>query len=63
MTTGAQQAVRVGQVSGIGLIVAVVIAAGAFTFDAHHGLAAFLRTRANSMWQLVAPRTTSRHLQ
>ena len=63
MTTGAQQAVRVGQVSGIGLIVAVVIAAGAFTFDAHHGLATFLRTRANSMWQLVAPRTTSRHLQ
>ena len=34
----------------------VVIAAGAFTFDARHGLATFLRTRAPSMWQLVAPR-------
>jgi ABC-2 type transport system permease protein len=41
---------------GIGLVVVVVIAAGAFTFDAHHGLATFLRTRVASIWQLVAPR-------
>jgi hypothetical protein len=34
----------------------VVIAAGAFTFDAHHGLATFLRTRVASIWQLVLPR-------
>ena len=36
----------------------VVIAAGAFTFDAHHGLAIFLRTRVTGFWQLIAPRFT-----
>jgi ABC-2 type transport system permease protein len=46
----------VSELGGIGLIVVVVIAAGAFTFDAHHGLATFLRTRVASMWQLVLPR-------
>jgi ABC-2 type transport system permease protein len=38
--------------------VVVVIAAGAFTFDAHHGLAIFLRTRVTGFWQLIAPRFT-----
>ena len=47
-----------GELAGIGLIVVVVIAAGAFTFDAHHGLAIFLRTRVTGFWQLIAPRFT-----
>jgi ABC-2 type transport system permease protein len=47
-----------GELSGIGLIVVVVIAAGAFSFDARPGLAAFLRTRAESIWRLVTPRFT-----
>ena len=34
----------------------VVIAAGVFSFDAHRGLAMFLRTRVGSIWQLVTPR-------
>jgi ABC-2 type transport system permease protein len=46
----------VDELSGIGLIVVVVLAAGAFAFDAHHGLATFLRTRVASIWQLVTPR-------
>jgi ABC-2 type transport system permease protein len=46
----------VSELGGIGLIVVVVIATGAFTFDAHHGLATFLRTRVASMWRLVLPR-------
>jgi ABC-2 type transport system permease protein len=46
----------VSELGGIGLIVVVVIAAGAFTFDAHHGVATFLRTRVASIWQLVTPR-------
>ncbi|HEX9030780.1 MAG TPA: hypothetical protein VF834_02965 [Streptosporangiaceae bacterium] len=46
----------VSQASQLGMIVVVVLAAGAFTFDSRHGLATFLRTRAVSMWQLVAPR-------
>lgn len=49
----------VSQVTGIGLIVVVVIAAGAFTFDAHQGMATFLRTRVTSLWQLVTPRFTA----
>ena len=44
------------ELSGIGLIVVVVIAAGALSFDARPGLATFLRTRVASIWQLVAPR-------
>ena len=44
------------ELSGVGLIVVVVIAASAFSFDAHQGLATFLRTRVASIWQLVAPR-------
>ena len=46
----------VGELGGIGLIVVVVIAAGAFSFDAHRGLAMFLRTRVGSIWRLVTPR-------
>jgi len=45
-----------GELGGIGLIVVVVVAAGAFGFDAQPGLASFLRTRVASMWRLVAPR-------
>jgi ABC-2 type transport system permease protein len=48
----------VGELNGIGLIVVVVMAAGAFSFDARHGLATFLRTRVASIWQLVTPRFT-----
>jgi ABC-2 type transport system permease protein len=47
-----------GVLAGTGLIVVVVIAAGAFTFDAHHGLAIFLRTRVTGFWRLIAPRFT-----
>lgn len=46
----------VSQASTVGLIVAVVLAAGALSFDSRHGLATYLRTRVNSTWQLVAPR-------
>jgi ABC-2 type transport system permease protein len=45
----------VGQISTLGLIVVVVAAAGAFSFDASPGLATFLRTRS-SVWRLLAPR-------
>jgi ABC-2 type transport system permease protein len=48
----------IGELSGTGLIVVVVVAAGAFTFDSRHGLATFLRTRVTGLWQLVAPRFT-----
>lgn len=48
----------VSQVSTIGLIVVVVIAAGAFGFDSRHGLATFLRTRVRNVWQLIIPRFT-----
>lgn len=48
----------ISQISQTGLIVVIVIAAGAFTFDARRGLAVFLRTRATSMWQLIVPRFT-----
>jgi ABC-2 type transport system permease protein len=46
----------VSQISTVGLIVVVVLAAGAFSFDASPGLSVFLRTRTRSMWQLLAPR-------
>jgi ABC-2 type transport system permease protein len=48
----------VSEITGIGLIVVVVIAAGALSLDARHGLAIFLRTRVTSTWQLVMPRFT-----
>jgi ABC-2 type transport system permease protein len=46
----------VSELSGIGLIVVVVVAAGALTLDSRQGLAIFLRTRVTSSWQLVIPR-------
>jgi len=49
----------IGEITGIGLIVVVVIAAGALSFDARHGLAIFLRTRVTSIWRLVMPRYTA----
>jgi ABC-2 type transport system permease protein len=49
----------VTEISLIGLIVVVAIAAGAFCFDVRHGLATFLRTRTSSMWQLMIPRFTA----
>jgi hypothetical protein len=48
----------ISQVSQTGLIVVVIITAGALSFDAHRGLSTFLRTRTNSIWQLIAPRFT-----
>jgi ABC-2 type transport system permease protein len=46
----------ISQAGQTGLVIVVVLAASAFTFDARRGLATFLRTRASSMWQLIAPR-------
>lgn len=46
----------IGQAGQTGLVVVVVIAATALSFDAHRGLSTFLRTRARNMWQLIAPR-------
>ncbi len=40
----------------IGLLVAVLIAAGSLAFDARPEWAAFLRTRSPSMWTLVVPK-------
>jgi len=40
----------------IGLILVVVLAASALTFDASQGRAIFLRTRVASTWQLIEPR-------
>lgn len=45
-----------GQVTQTGLVVVVVIAAGALAFDSRRGIAIFLRTRTTSMWMLLAPR-------
>ncbi len=56
VTPAAGIASYVSELGGIGLIVVIVVAAGAFSFDAHHGLATFLRTRVASIWQLVTPR-------
>jgi ABC-2 type transport system permease protein len=40
----------------IGLLVAVLVAAGSLAFDAKPEWAAFLRTRSRSPWDLVAPK-------
>ncbi|HVB44158.1 MAG TPA: ABC transporter [Streptosporangiaceae bacterium] len=48
----------ISQASVIGLVVVVSLAAGALSFDAHRGLATFLRTRVRGLWRLVAPRFT-----
>ncbi|MFA9446841.1 ABC transporter [Egicoccus sp. AB-alg6-2] len=42
--------------SQIGVLVAIVVAAGALAFDARPELATFLRTRSGSIWQLILPR-------
>ena len=49
---------QISQISQTGLVVVIVITAGALTFDARRGLSTFLRTRTTSMWQLIAPRFT-----
>jgi ABC-2 type transport system permease protein len=46
----------ISEASLIGLIVVVVIAAGALSFDSRQGLATFLRTRVANISKLVAPR-------
>jgi ABC-2 type transport system permease protein len=46
----------ISQVSQTGLLALVVVAAGAFAFDARRGIATFLRTRARTMWDVLAPR-------
>ncbi|HEY2314362.1 MAG TPA: ABC transporter [Streptosporangiaceae bacterium] len=46
----------VSEVLLIGLILVVVLAAGALTFDASQGRAIFLRTRVAGTWRLIAPR-------
>jgi ABC-2 type transport system permease protein len=46
----------VSEATLIGLILAVAFTAGSMSFDGRPGLATFLRTRAGSTWQLVAPR-------
>jgi ABC-2 type transport system permease protein len=45
----------VSEISVIGLVVVVAIAASALSFDAHKGLAIFLRSRVTSLWRLVLP--------
>jgi ABC-2 type transport system permease protein len=46
----------VNQVSQIGLIVAVIVAAGALAIDSRPGVSSFFRTRTATMWQLMTPR-------
>ena len=46
----------ISQAGQTGLVIVVVIAASAFTLDARRGLSTVRRTRASSMWQLIAPR-------
>jgi len=48
----------ISQVSQTGLVVVVVIAAGALNFDSRRGISTFLRTRVDDVWHLVAPRFT-----
>ncbi len=46
----------VSNVSQIGLLVAVVIAAGALAFDAKPEMGVFLRTRVSRVWDILVPR-------
>lgn len=46
----------VSQVNQSGVVVVVVVAAGALCFDARRGVSTFLRTRVGKMWDLVLPR-------
>jgi ABC-2 type transport system permease protein len=45
----------VSEITVVGLVVVVAVAASALTFDARKGLAIFLRTRVRSLWALVLP--------
>ncbi len=46
----------IDQIGQTGLIVVVVVAAGALTFDSRRGVSVFLRTHSRSMWALLLPR-------
>ncbi len=46
----------VSNVSQIGLLVTVVIAAGALAFDAKPEMGVFLRTRVSRVWDILVPR-------
>ncbi len=46
----------VSEITLVGLIVVVAVAAGALTFDTRPGISTFLRTRVSSMKRLVLPR-------
>jgi ABC-2 type transport system permease protein len=48
----------VDNASQIGLLVAIVVAAGSLGFDAHPEWAAFLRTRVSGMGSLIVPKFT-----
>lgn len=57
-TPGLAVAAYIGNVSQIALIVTVFIAAGSLAFDAKPEWAAFLRTRAGSLGDVVVPKAT-----
>jgi ABC-2 type transport system permease protein len=46
----------VSEITLVGLIIVVAVAAGALTFDTRPGISTFLRTRVGSMTRLVLPR-------
>lgn len=47
-----------GEAASIGVILVVILAAGALGFDSRKGLSIFLRTRSAGIWELIAPRYT-----
>jgi len=48
----------ISQSSQTGLIIVIIVAAGAMTFDSHRGVSTFLRTRCLRMRALLIPRYT-----
>jgi ABC-2 type transport system permease protein len=48
----------VSNVSQLGLLVAVVVAAGSLAFDAKPEMGVFLRTRVERVWDILIPRLT-----
>lgn len=48
----------VSNVSQLGLLVAVVVAAGSLAFDAKLEMGVFLRTRVERVWDILVPRLT-----
>lgn len=48
----------VSNVSQLGLLVAVVVAAGSLAFDAKPEMGVFLRTRVRRIWDILVPRLT-----